>query len=237
MPDDTLIAPPRWRRKRPLRIAAACVALMTIAACKSPPKTAQPKPPPPIDVERVVLRDDIVVIRQFWSHLPWIVGENDRIAGFFATTYFVSGETEKGAFVPGRILAWLYELLRQTDGTSKRQVVHTWELDHDAAMGFRVRKLAVGGYYYGLVLSWPPDIDVSGKLIEIELGYERTDGRVIVAKPRRFRVPLPVGGGYRRPPAANQTAAHPSPRERARTGRQQPRPAAPTTRASAARPG
>ncbi len=144
-----------------------------------------------IDSTKVETRDDIVQIVQFWSQNPWLQ-DSERVRGFKVTVYFVSGETEKGAFVPGNIMVWVYELVPTARRRYERKLVHVWELNQAEATGLRVNKLAVGGYYYGFPLQWPRELSLEGKQIEIQFGYERASNKqVVLSSPRRFRVPIP----------------------------------------------
>ena len=145
-----------------------------------------------IDPVKIKTGDDIVNIVQFWPQPPWLQ-QGDRIVGFKVTTYFVSGQTEKGAFVPGTIFAWVYELVPDGAGGRERKLAYVWELDEAEALGFRVNKRSVMGYHYGFVLRWPEDITLEGKLIEIQFGYERLDKGVVLGSSQRFRVPMPAG--------------------------------------------
>jgi hypothetical protein len=142
-----------------------------------------------IDPTTVPTRDDIVAIYQFWPNVPWLF-ESDRVVGFRVTTYFVSGETELGEFVPGKVFAWIYKLARGPDGKLARELAHMWEFDEAEGMGYRVRRRAVGGYHYGFALSWPPNVELDGRQVEIEFGYERKDGTIVTSAPRRFRMPV-----------------------------------------------
>lgn len=190
----------RLRSRAVARLAARCVlssvslaaALLVAAGCTTTPKRNL-KPAPYIDVVAAEQRDDIYAIRQLWPQYPWLQDADRTVTGFRVPTYFVSSETEKGAFVPGVIFAWLYEIERRPDGGTERKLRHMWQLDRDQAMGFRVRKLVVLGHPYMLMLFWPREVDVVGKTIEIEFGYERTDGKLIMATTRRFRVPARPG--------------------------------------------
>jgi len=146
-------------------------------------------PPETIDPSKVPTRDDIVAIYQFWPNVPWLF-ESDRVVGFRVSTYFVSGETELGEFVPGTIFAWVYTLEPGPERRLEREVAHVWEFDQAAAMSYRVAKRAVGGYFYGFMLAWPPNVELEGRLIEIEFGYERGDKTVVTGAARRFRVPV-----------------------------------------------
>lgn len=177
-----------------------------------------------IDPTKVAEREDIVSINMFWQPWPWLSDSESKVVGFRVPVYFVSGETSKGAFVPGRILAWVSTVDRGADGKKRATPVHTWEFTHEQAMGFRVRKVAITGYYYGFMLAWPDDVDLSGKEVEIEFGYERSNGTVITSGGRRFRVPL-----------TGETAAQQS-LEAKRSRPSEPAPAAgaaPTSRPSA----
>lgn len=151
-----------------------------------------------IDPPKIETRDDIVQIVQYWPQMPWLQ-EGSRIVGFRVTVYFVSGETEKGAFVPGNIFVWLYEFVPTADGRRNRKLAHVWEFNEAEAMGYRVTKRAIGGYYYGFPLRWPKDLSLEGKRVEVQFGYERKkDKSVLLGPPRQYRVRVPAG--YRPPP-------------------------------------
>jgi hypothetical protein len=149
-----------------------------------------------IDASTIPARDDIVAIYQIWPNVPWLF-QSDKVVGFRVPTYFDSAGTGEGAFVSGTILAWIYTLERGEDGKLARDLAHMWEFDRQAAMPYRVRKKAVTGYYYGFMLAWPPNVELEGRLVEIEFGYERRDKTVVTGAPRRFRVP--VSADYVRP--------------------------------------
>lgn len=186
-------------------LALLLAALGTSAGCEAPAggATAQSKPAPSIfhtesesrkpggeiDADRVATRDDIVGIRQYWSQLPWL-RRGDRIVGFQATVYFVSGETGKGAFVPGRIFAWVYEVPPSAPSQAERNLLYMWELDEQQAMGFRVRRVAVMGYHYGMVLAWDENTELEGKTIDVVFGYQRRDGSIVEGAAKRFKVPV-----------------------------------------------
>jgi hypothetical protein len=135
-------------------------------------------------------RDDITAVYQFYTQDPWLRNTEGRVTGFRAAVYFYSGETEKGAFVPGRALVWLYQFEHQPDGTLARKLVKVWELSEADAMGYRIRRQSQMGYAYGFFFTWPASADLSGKTIEIMFGYERLDGKLITGVARRFEVPL-----------------------------------------------
>jgi hypothetical protein len=148
-----------------------------------------------IDPTRVEERDDITAVYTFLPKPPWLRDTDGRVVGLKASAYFLSGKTQRGAFVPGTILVWLYEVKSGPRGRYARDYVFGWEMDRQEAMKWRVRYVRKLGYQYGLPLYWPNELDLSGKLIEVEFGYERLDGRIIVGPPRRFRVPVPGRGG------------------------------------------
>lgn len=145
-----------------------------------------------IDSSKVKTRDDIVQIVQFWNQPYWLQ-DSERVGGFKVTVYFVSGETEKGAFVPGNILVKVYELVPAARGRHERKLVYGWEFSEAEAIAMRVNRRAVGGYYYGFPLQWPREVSLEGKQVEIQFGYERVaDKQVVLSSPRRFRVPVPL---------------------------------------------
>lgn len=166
--------------------------LALVAGCASPGKPglfgATSKPGDQIEPTQVDEFDDIVSIVQFWPQYPWL-RENQKTVGFQVRSYFVSGKTEKGEFVPGTIFIWLYEVNPAARGKDAKKLAQVWELDRAASMGFRIRKLAIGGYSYGFVLPWERSLDLAGKTIEVAFGYQRGDGRMVMSKPRQFRAP------------------------------------------------
>ncbi len=160
---------------------------------------APPPPPPPIDPTKVAVADDIVDIFEGWSPVPWLEDWDQRVIGFKATVFFLSGKSERGAFVPGTIFCEVNTLQRGPNGRPQRQLVHRWEFDQQKAMNFRMRKKAVGGYYYGFPLTWPAELDVGGREIEVVFGYKRVDGKTILGSPHRLKVP--ASGEWHSPPS------------------------------------
>lgn len=149
-------------------------------------------PAPTIDPMRVETRDDIVRVHQFWSQDPWIKDPSTgRVTGFSVATYFVSSATEKGAFVSGDIQVMVYWLRPLPNGDFERTLAYQWDMNELQASSFRVRKKAILGYYYGLVLKWPETLDLSGKQIEVQIAYRRGDGGVVRSSPRGFRIEPP----------------------------------------------
>lgn len=192
----------RTRRVLLFGCATASVAFATLG-CESPQNRAnQPKSMWPsddksgdknaIDPTRIAERDDIVRVVQFWPQTPWLF-DSERVIGFKATIYFIAGESMKGAFVPRNILVWINEVLPGPRGQDERKLVHMWEFDSAEAMGYRVNRRSVLGYYYGFPLRWPEELELEGKLIELQFGYERADTRVVLSSPKRLRVPVPQG--------------------------------------------
>jgi len=202
------------QRRRSLVAGLGLALLLVCSGCQSRPRSQPPlspfraEPGPPdarkveIDPTKIPTRDDIVQIVQYWPHWPWL-RQGDRVVGFRVPVYFRSAETGKGAFVSGHIFAWVYELVPTPDGGRERKLAHVWEFSAAEAMGFRVRKRAIGGYYYGFILRWPEELTLEGKHIEVQFGYERQqDKRVVLGAPRTFRVPIPIG--YRPPRPAEK---------------------------------
>jgi hypothetical protein len=192
---------------------ASFLLLLSASACETPQPGAKPlfadlfgpQPPPAkpsrgsasstkaapdVDVTLVPTRDDITAVYQFFAQDPWLRNTEGRVIGITSSVYFHSGATEKGAFVPGTVLCWVYEFDRRPDGTLERKLVNVWELSEQEAMGYRVRRQSQMGYAYGFFFTWPPGVDVSGKTIEIMFGYERLDGKMITGAARRFKVPM-----------------------------------------------
>lgn len=141
-----------------------------------------------IDASRIAARDDIVSISQFWQPVPWLYDADRGPVGFKVPVYFVSAQTERGAFVLGSVICNLYTVERGGEGQPQRVLRHTWRLDENEAMKFRVRKVTVMGHPYNFYLTWPEDLRLYGRDIEVQFAYERKDGRVISGTPRRFKV-------------------------------------------------
>ncbi len=161
------------------------------------------------------VRDDIVAIRQFYATEPWIRDEEGRVSGLFVRVYFVAAvgneAVGKGVFVPGTIKAALYTLTVRPDGSYDRQPVYEWSFDEQQAAGFRLRTPSVMGYSYGLILRWPPEVNVMGREIQVVLSYEKQDGKVVTARGTRFRVPLPAGTRPAPPAGPPRRTARPGP--------------------------
>ncbi|QOJ14949.1 MAG: hypothetical protein HRU75_09965 [Planctomycetia bacterium] len=192
-------------------IAAGCAepAKDPYAGVGRPPSVAV-APPAYIDVMAVPVRDDIVSVQCFWSAVPWIQDSaTGKTVGFRVLTYFVSRDTEKGAFVSNPVVLSMSRIGMDAAGDFVREPLHEWTLDQVAATGFRVRKRAVGGYYYGFVLRWPPNVDPSGKRIEVQIGYRRADGVLVQSTPRGFDVPMPAVQRPRgfKPPSSTTSVA------------------------------
>jgi len=202
--------------KRCLRFfGAATLALAAFCAgCETPPQSNPPRSilggrqgadrrrQNEIDPTKIESRDDIFQIVQFWPQMPWLQ-KADRVVGFKVTVYFRSSETRLGAFVSGNILVWVYELVPAEDGRREPRLAHMWEFDQAEAMGYRITRRSIQGYYYGFPLIWPRELTLEGKQVEIQFGYERADKRVVLSEPRQFRVPVPAG--YRPPPTKEET--------------------------------
>ncbi|WP_320046855.1 hypothetical protein [uncultured Ilyobacter sp.] len=168
-------------------VAAATLLVLWCAGCTA----ADRKNNPEIDANRIPERDDIVQIIQYWPQDPWLYN-GPRVVGFKAPVYFVSGQTQKGAFVPGTIFVWVYRLHRtQPHQPPERELAHVWQFNKREASNFRVTKRAIGGYYYGFPLRWPDDLRLEGQRIELQIGYERLDKVVILGTARQFKVPEP----------------------------------------------
>ncbi len=173
--------------------------LLAAAGCATPPGGGD-RPPTPgggrpektayEDIEKIPKRDDIIRINQFWAQDPWIYDSVGRAIGFKVPTYYISSETEKGAFVSGRIFVWLHVVQRARSGELVRRTVHMWQMEQAESFLFASRKKAIIGYFYGFILTWPRSLDLGGQTLEIEFAYERGDGRLVMSSGKTFRVPL-----------------------------------------------
>ena len=161
---------------------------------------------PYLDIEKEPKRDDIVRLVQFWNPAPWLYDSTNRVIGFKVPTYFVSAETEKGTFVTGTVFAWLHLVERSEQREVLRRTVHMWQLQPNEVFLFASRKKAIAGFFHGFMLTWPASLDVAGRTIELEFGYERGDGHLVMGSTRRFRVP---GRPSRSPIPPRQPAREP----------------------------
>lgn len=203
------MTPPRRSSFGPLRRPAVARFVLLAAAATPLPGCANPaanrdpykdvrgpqavavRNAPEIDPTAVPAQDDIVQVMRFVRD-PIFVWDADRPAGVVMSVYLVSAATQKGVFGSGPIEVTVYELRHGPSGLERTRA-HAWRLSESEAMGFRVRKRSVLGYYYGLLLKWPRELDLSGREIEIVIGYTRGDGRVVTTAPIRRRVPVPFG--------------------------------------------
>ena len=187
--------------RTPVAVLAGLL-LAGLAGCESAPKNEsrpistwrQGAPQPAaelIDAGRVPSYDDIVGVHCLWPSWPWLRDGAGKAVGFRTPVYFFSGGREKGVFVDGTIRCWLNVLEPRPDGKWQRTPLHEWRFSKQEAMGFRVRKRVVGGHYYGFLLTWPDQLDLSGKMVEVQFGYDRKDGRTIRGGTVRWVVPRP----------------------------------------------
>jgi hypothetical protein len=166
----------------------ACGAALFCGACEQPPKNDALPKPVYIDPERIETHDDIVQIVQIWNE-PYFLTKVGKPVGMKVVIRLVSGHADKSVFAPGTILACLF-VVEPGRAARDRTPVHIWEFDEPAAMNFRLRKQVLGGYAYGFLLPWPPELDLEGQRIEIEFRYRRLDGSVVQAPRREFKVPV-----------------------------------------------
>lgn len=196
----------RWPRRLtwPLLCGAALAALC--AGCQAPAQRGTGS----IDAARAETRDDIVQIVRYWKAVPWLFDSEGRPVGFSVPIYFVSGQTERGAFVPGKILIWMYVLENQPGGPPKRELVRGWEFNEQESTLYRVTRRTIQGYGYMFPLIWGPNVEVFGKTIEIVFGYERRQGGLLTDPGKRLKVPEDRGqwpATQPSPPGANAGAA------------------------------
>lgn len=117
---------------------------------------------------------------------------SDRTNGFYISALYLAAPGPKGytvgVFGDGIIHVYMYVIDRTPEGKEKRTLVREWLFDPEQARKFRSRKLTVTGHGYQIHCPWG-DADVLDKTVDIEVAFERKDGRVISSLPRRFRVP------------------------------------------------
>mgnify|MGYP000210642630 CR=1 FL=1 len=160
---------------------------------------------------------DVVAVYTYYDSDPWLRDVDGHVVGFKVRAYIASGRTDKGIFVPGDIEVTASLLRPRRGGGFLREPVHEWRFSEAEARGFRVRKPSILGESYGLVLRWPPDLDLSGRRVEIQISYQRSDGVVIKGPPRALSVPLPAGyevapGAAGPPPADARRQSEAAPR-------------------------
>lgn len=172
------------------------------------------------------VRDDIVSIVQFNEAQPWLYDVEGRVNGVRSRVYFVSSQTERGTWVPGTIRVELYRLARRPDGTFARERVHEWTFDAERAAGMRVREPSAMGQSYGLLLLWPPELNLMGRQIQMVYSYERKDGHVVTRRGNTLLVPTPVGA-FTDPWSGPGTAPQTRPAARPPAGATPPAPSRP----------
>lgn len=156
---------------------------------------------------RGVLRDDIVWIVQYSNAYPWLRDEDGRVNGLAARVYFISSQTEKGAFVPGTFQAQLHTLTPLRDGSYQRELVQEWSYSEERARGFRMTERSLLGESYGLVLRWPSELGIVGREVQLKLLYSRQDGAAVIGRGSRLRVPPPSSKAYRHEPRPQPSSA------------------------------
>ena len=151
------------------------------------------------------VRDDVVDISQFTTMVPWRWDEEaGGVIGMNVRVYLVSAQTGRGTFVSGDLDVHLDVLTPKDGGSYVRQTVHSWTFTERDAYGFRVTNPSIMGASYGLILNWPPRIDVGGREVQLTFEYERANGQRIVRRGSRFKVPLPVDKVTPQPTPASQ---------------------------------
>jgi len=169
-----------------MRCAAGLGAgLLLLAATGCAPSAADPN-----RIENAPLEKNIIKIVPMYGMNPFgTVGGGSKINGFVIGALYLMGPDGKGVFGDGTIHVFLYEVDR-TRGkkVSERRLVREWLFDTEKAKPYRSRKRYLGGYGYQLHCAWG-DIDLGGKDVEIEVHFERTDGRVITSLPKAYTVP------------------------------------------------
>ena len=157
------------------------------------PTVLKEEKPKYFDAAATETHDDIRQIVTYWPE-PIFLTISEVPVGLRATVVFVSGQTEKGAFVPGIIHVWLYESNERGSFANAVRPVYEWQFDEQKAMNWRIRRVNRLGNTYGLLLEWPRDLDLEGKRVRVEIGYERLDGSIVRNRPRT--VDVPIGPDY-----------------------------------------
>lgn len=184
--------------KRAARIAclfggmvASLLAMTNLSGCASTGAggVSEQQQAAAVDPTRIEERDDIYEVVNFWANEPWL-REGGRVVGFRVSTRFVASESNKGAFVPGRIFIWLYGYEPNFDGVVQRKLLHVWEMDRNEAMGWRITRRTRTGLAYWFLMRWPDELNLQGRRIDVEVGYERVrDKRLIMSGTKLLEVP------------------------------------------------
>ncbi len=140
------------------------------------------------------LEPNVIKIVTFWGQSPFgPVGGGSKPGGFVIGALYLVAPTEKGGergvFGDGIIHVYMYVLEKAADGkTVNRRLAKEWLYTPEQALPYRTKRPFLGGYGYQLHCAWG-DADVLGKRIEIEVRFERKDGRVITGRPKQYIVP------------------------------------------------
>ena len=135
--------------------------------------------------------ENVIQIHKFFATEPWLRFRRDaELDGIKVNAlYLVDGRTGKGAFGEGTIVVNLYRIDREPSGDDVATMVYEWSYDTEQAMPFRSTKRSMLGWGYQLRLHWG-ELELAGKQIELEILFERSDGRVVGSPTTRFRVPV-----------------------------------------------
>lgn len=172
--------------------ASAQVSCLLLAACQAPPAGSSTTSAAPEKLE-----SNIIQIAAFFDHNPFgPVGGKPGPGGFRVGALYLLAPVvgpdgkrrEQGVFGDGIIHVYLWTLEKNAEGKTERHLAREWVFTPEQARGYRSLKRYPLGYGYQLHCAWG-DADVLGKNVEIEIRYERTDGRIITSRPRSFRVP------------------------------------------------
>jgi hypothetical protein len=138
-----------------------------------------------------VERANITQVIKFHRRVPWLqFSEKDaEIDGLaIASVYLIDGRTQKGVFAEGTLHVHLYRIDRDDEGFEMPIRVYEWSFDTEQAKPFRVKESYPLGWAYHPRLYWG-DLYLGDQEIEVQILFERSDGRVMGSRGQRFRVP------------------------------------------------
>jgi len=161
--------------------------------CQMPPASQPARLSPAAqEVANAPLEPNIIAVIARYGLDPFgRMGGSPRTNAFAISALYLIASTpegNKGVFGDGIIHVYMYVLEKDQAGRPARRLAREWTFTPEQAMPFRVKKKTVLGHAYRLHCSWGEE-DYLGKRIEIEVTFERRDGRVVRSTPHVATVP------------------------------------------------
>lgn len=177
----------RRRTGAPLAVIAAAVAsVFATTGCQQPKTPAQ-------QVESMRLEPNIIEVATFFGTSPigHVPGQTEPGGLVISALYLFTPDGTggvKGVFGDGLIHIKLYVVNVDEQGSRARTLAKEWVYTPEQAMPYRTIRPSIMGYAYQIHCAWG-DADVLGKDVEVEVEFERRDGRIISSRPKSLKIP------------------------------------------------